>query len=54
MFTLNGGARAKIGRLRRAFLLEVLILMKKNMQLPHTLRVKKSNLDVLTELKCYR
>ena len=50
----QGGARAKIGQLRRTFLLEVLILMKKNMQLPHTLRVRKSNLDVLTELKCYR
>ena len=30
-FTLNGGARAKIGRFRRTFLLEVLILKKKNM-----------------------
>ena len=54
MFALNGGARAKIGRLRRTFLLEVLILMKKNMQLPHTLKVRKSNLDVLTKLKCYK
>ena len=54
MFALNGGAGAKIGLLRRTFLLEVLILKKKNMQLPQTLRVRKSNLDIPTELKCYR
>ena len=38
----------KIGRFRRKFLLEVLILKKKNMQLPQTLRVRRSNLDVPT------
>ena len=48
------GARAKIGRLRRTFLLEVLILKKKNMQLPQMLRVRRSNLDIPTELKRYK
>ena len=43
----------KIGQFRRTFLLEVLIL-KKNMQLPQTLRVRRSNLNVPTELKRYR
>ena len=52
-FALNGGARVKIGQFRRTFLLEVLIL-KKNMQLPQTLRVRRSNLNVPTELKRYR
>ena len=47
-FALNGGSRAEIGRFRKRFLLEVLILKKKNMQLPQTLRVRRSNLDVPT------
>ena len=51
MFALNGGARAKIGRFRKTFLLDVLILKKKNIQLPQTLRVKRRNLDFPIELK---
>ena len=54
MFALNGGAKAKIGRFKRTFLLEVLILKKKNMQFPQTLRVRRSNLNIPTELKHYR
>ena len=54
MFALNRGSRVEIGRFRRRFLLEVLILKKKYMQLPQTLRVRRSNLDVPTELKHYR
>ena len=54
MFALNRGSRVEIGRFRRRFLLEVLILKKKYMQLPQTLRVRRSNLDVPTELKHYK